>query len=303
MASPSSSRPAKATLESLVPELKCAILRRVDITGLYALVHASPLYYTIYVSQRKDILLSTLLNDLDRRGLFIATSLHQCLRLHHMAINHGNYNIYHDLWNIRKPIMWDFLTRHASPPTTNWQGELDGHTVTELFRQHGFIQGAISQYAIDKPPINPITRESSGGFQRLSWSESTRLYRAFYHFELYCQLYASHRLSDKSRFHQQQRPLPPSERLTGQIALHMTESCYSRYFLPTLFMWESEEVASVRKYLFDYYGQMLQRCAGELSQLENSPPNPDAVYARLWPRGFTTLYPSEKIEYWISLGL
>ena len=61
------------SMETLPPELKLKILRRVDFSTLKALVHASPAYHALYRSSRLEILTSATLSYLEHLSFDLGT--------------------------------------------------------------------------------------------------------------------------------------------------------------------------------------------------------------------------------------
>ncbi len=254
-----------ARLDGLPPEIKLLVLLNLpDPSSLRALVRASPSYHKIYVRQRQHILSTALFNNLHLDGLHTALTLEEASRISHASDSHGSSDrLDFDPAAVR--------FRYSAQPSSKclswqWLQRIDFDTLVSVIRRHWIITTIASRYFEDKTSTNPVTGklESLVCHSQPSRSESHRIHRALYHFQLYYLLFVSQKIF----------PEPPSQ-YGSRACLRVVDYQYAvSRFLPILESWEIEEIACIREHIMSHYSKIFQNCAPELlkNQIEAGGP-------------------------------
>ena len=242
--------PSMATLERLPTEIQSAILLNIgDIGSLKSLVRASPRYHSAYLSQRHAILKRVLFNSIHPDVLYDAFSA-----IDSTKIIKGNRK---DRAARVRTFLSDYTdTREKWTPPEH----LDLEILCRLARLQNHVQYStedLCRIAISSHPF-PGTQIVHG--EDLSINESRRFYRAFYRFDIFCNLFRNWKsppddelLSNASdRHHENPFQLEPLEK--------------SSRFLSLFNPWEVEELACVRDYFFNYYRRMLHTFEPDLRE-------------------------------------
>ena len=242
--------PSMATLERLPTEIQSAILLNVgDIVSLESLICASPRYRSAYLSQRHAILKRVLFNSIHPDVLYDAFSA-----LDSTKIIKSNRK---DRAARVRTFLSDYKdTREKWAPPEH----LDLESLYRLARLQNHVQHStedLCRVGISSHPF-PGTQIVHG--EDLSMNESRRFYRAFYRFDIFCNLFRNWKtppddelLSNASnRHHENPFELEPLEK--------------SSRFLSLFNPWEVEELACVRDYFFNYYRRMLHKFEPDLRE-------------------------------------
>ena len=239
-----------ATLERLPTEIQSAILLKIgDIGSLRNLIRASPRYCSTYLSQRHAILKQVLFNSIPPDVLYDAFSAIDSIKIMTSEMQDRAARV--------RTFLSDYKdTRDEwAPPEL-----LDLETLYSLARLQNHVQHTtedLCRVAISSHPF-PGTQIVHG--EELSINERRRLYRAFYRFDIFCNLFRNWEtppddelLSNASyRHHENEFELEPLEK--------------SSRFLSQFNPWEVEELACVREYFFNYYRRMLHRFEPDLRE-------------------------------------
>ena len=240
--------PTRATLEGLPVEIQSAILFAIpDIASLRNLIHTSPQYHSAYLSQRLEVLQRILFNSIHPDMLydaFFAISSSKTLtdkiedRVRRVDILLSEYKDSRETWASPEHFDLESASRLA-------QLQIRVHHATEDFCQTAFSS-------------HPRTGNQADDCRQLSTNETRRLYRAFYRFEIFCNLFRDRRespideaSSDASRASK-----------NGVSELDSTEK--SSRFLGLFNQWEVEELACVRDYFCNYYQRLLVKFEPDL---------------------------------------
>ncbi len=247
------------SLERLPTEIKIYILLNLpDPSSLRALVRASPSYHELYAHQRQLLLSTSLLNNLHLDGLYTALTVEEASRISHAPDEYGSLD---DLYESRKALRVRYFEQPSSKCLSwQWLQRIDFDTLISVIHRHWIITAIACRYFAEKVFMNPVTGEleSAASRSQPSRSESRRIHRALYHFELYCLLFVSHYISESEH-----------SQYGSKVTLHYTENQFSvSAFFPLLESWEIEEVACIREYMMSHYSIIFQNCELELQRKE-----------------------------------
>ncbi|KAF4635846.1 hypothetical protein G7Y89_g2225 [Cudoniella acicularis] len=262
------------TLEDLPVEIKSLILQNIpDCSTLRALIQASPSWHDFYLDRRHLALRTILFHILRPDVLYIAFAVEEASKY--------SYDDYDDITGARPALVARFFSLRSVPVCRQLMvGDLAYNYLNEIIPVNPRAHGPIRMY---KPP---------------SQAEAYRVYRALYHFELYCYLFVSHRTSEDE----------DGPYFEEKVGLYAPEYGLSQRFIPNLNVSEAEEVACLRRYFHKSYAKVWAGCSGELSTLqipsralmrESRPESPMTENPLPWKAS----YEDQKIEYWMSVGL
>ena len=242
--------PQKPSLERLPTEIQSAILLNIrDVVSLKTLIRASPTYHNAYLSQRHAILKQVLSNSIHPDVLYDAYS----------AV-HSNKTISSNVED-RAAKVDAFLSEYErnrdgwTPPE-----QLDLESVSRLARLQLQVQHATEDLCQVVFSSHPFTGEPLGHGEQLSLHEIRRFCRAFYHFEIFCNLFRQRRdmtVEDNLRHASNE-----DEETVSEMDFIEKSSQFLSLFNP----WEVEELACVRDFLYNYYRRMLHRFEPDLRE-------------------------------------
>ena len=242
--------PSMATLERLPTEIQLAILLNIgDIGSLLSLIRASPRYHSAYLSQRNVILKRVLFDSIHPDVLYDAFSAIDSTEI--MTSNRKD----------RAARVRSFLSDYKdnrekwAPPE-----HLDLESLYRLARLQNHVQHSTEDLCRIATSSHPFPGTQIVYGEELSINESRRFYRAFYRFDIFCNLFRNWKtppddelLSNASnRHHENPFQLEPLEK--------------SSRFLGLFSPWEVEELACVRDYFFNYYRRMLHKFEPDLRE-------------------------------------
>ena len=242
--------PSMASLERLPTEIQSAILLNIDdVTSLKSLIHASPRYHSTYLTQRHAVFESVLFNSIHPDVLYDA-----------FAAVDSNTTLSSDVKD-RATRVKTFLSeykdnRHKwTPPEHLDLGRLSG-----LARLQNQVQNATEDLCRVASSSHPFTGTQVQHGGPLSANESRRFQRAFYRFEIFCNLFRNWKS-------------PPADESLSDASNRGRESSSgldsmekSSRFLGLFNPWEVEELACVRDYFYNYYRRMLHKFEPELRE-------------------------------------
>ena len=242
--------PSMAALERLPTEIQLAILLNIDDIGsLESIIRASPRYHSAYLSQRHAILKRVLFNSIHPDVLYDAFSAIDSTK---SAIGDRED---------RAARVRSFLSDYRDTRDTWVPPEhLDLETLCRLARLQNHVQHStqdLYRVAISSHPF-PGTQMVHGA--GLSVNESRRFYRAFYRFDIFCNLFRNWKASPAVELLSN----ASNRQLENPFQLEPLEK--SSRFLGLFNPWEVEELACVRDYFFNYYRRMLHKFEPDLRE-------------------------------------
>ena len=254
--SDSSFTPSRANLEGLPVEIQSAILLSIqDVLSLRNLTRASPEYHSAYLSQRLQVLNRTLFNSIGLDVLYDA--------LFAISSRKALTTNPRDRVTRVKKFLSDY---HDSRGTWDSPEHLDLESAFKLTQLQIRVQHAtedLCQTALSSHPFPGNQAEDSG---QLSSNECRRFYRAFYRFEMFCNLFRNWKDSPDER--DLSDALSASDDSTSELDSMEKSSRFLSLFKP----WEVEELACVRDFFCNYYRRMLLKFEPEI---RNRRPNVD----------------------------
>jgi hypothetical protein len=128
---------------------------------------------------------------------------------------------------------------------------LDIQTLESLAHLQHIVSKATLDFCQGIQFTHPFTSEKSGRPENLSGSEKRRMYRAFYHLELFRALFIGVRNS----------------RLSHPLANSFDTQDQSWLFLSIFEPWVVEEIACVCDYISNRYSELLRESYSELSKI------------------------------------
>lgn len=223
--------PQSASLEGLAVELRFEILERIpDLPSLDAIVHASPSFHRAYVARRQSILAEVVSRDVGPDVLFEA---------HAVAIALTTDD--KDGSEIRE-FLKDYRSMRRETASVSIRGfSLD--QLTLLAQIQYAVQFATKHFCQATLARHPLSNERKEDITPLSTTETRRISRALYRFELFCRLFSQ-----------------PSFKV--KRSLDCMDMCH--LFLRQFPRWEIEEIACIRDYLMGRYGLFFAKHEHEL---------------------------------------
>lgn len=221
-------------LEVLPTELQLQILKRIpNVQVLRNLLHASPQYFRVYRTSRKTVLSHVAWSQITPAILPIA--LNALERRDHRKFRSNHTRLFEFQRSIREP---------HDVPFEIWEKLLQFHEIVESLIS-GFISSRLVALENSLYPETQSTLPSQkcpDTHLTLSQVEYTRLARAFYHLDLYGNLF--HDL-DTSRL-----------QFRRIISAHTKRGTH---FLESLQDWELEELLCVRSYMMERLKDFLNK--------------------------------------------
>jgi hypothetical protein len=209
------SSPCRPTLENLPAEIRGLLLQSLpDGPTLCALVHASPLYHASYLSQRHLILSSVLQNNIPPACLVTAYFVEEASKVPGLD--------YDDAELARISLVQRFFAQRSVSLAKERLQDTHLETTILIFQRHWRIWGVAFQYCCEKLFVNPVSKEAVQIYDPPSRDEIYPLCRALHHFELYCFLFVSSKLSKDGPYREQ------------NVLLQSSEYGLSQRFLPIL---------------------------------------------------------------------
>jgi hypothetical protein len=215
--------PPPASLEGLPIELQLEILESLyDFSSLRALVHASPSFHYVYISQRHSILTEILTRDLGKDVLFDASVVLNAQELDRASkeTEQQTRHLLEQSWEQRPFFDVDVVKRYPPDRITR----LAQFHRTVLYTMEDFCKWALSK--------QPVTGESLASNEPLSPNETQRIRRALYRLESFYLLF-----DDSCTYSD-----------SGLQCMDQTH-----LFLRFLEPWQVEEIACIRDYLISRY--------------------------------------------------
>lgn len=234
--------PPRASLEGLPVEIQSAVLLNIcDIASLQRLVHASPIYHSVYIRQRQAILERVLFNSIHSDVLYDA-----------FAAITSRTTLTSNLED-RVARVKAFLLEYKDDRNTWTSPEhLDLESVSRLARLQNQVQHATEDLCQQAFSSYPFIGNQVEIREQLSSNERRRFHRAFYRFEIFCTLFRDcQSLSDALLE-------------DGDITPELDSTEKSSLFLSLFNPWEVEELACVRDYFYNYYRRMLHKFEPDL---------------------------------------
>ena len=246
--SDSSFTPSRASLESLPVEIQSAILLNIqDIVSLRNLTRASPEYHNAYLSQRLQVLNRILFNSIYPDVLYDAL----------FAIS-SRKTLTNDLKD-RVTRVKTFLSEYNDSRGTWTSPEhVDLESACKLTQLQIRVQHATEDLCQTALSSNPFSGNQAEDWGQLSSNECRRVYRAFYRFEMFCNLFRNWKNSPDDQ------DLSDAVSVSDDSTSELDSMEKSSRFLSLFKPWEVEELACVRDFLWNYYRRMLLKFEPEI---------------------------------------
>ncbi|GAB1192428.1 hypothetical protein APSETT444_001620 [Aspergillus pseudonomiae] len=243
------------TLEALPPEMKTAVLYAIpDLASPNALVHASPCFHALYLSQRKQLLSTVLARCLQLPVMVDAVAALIALR--------GRQ----DRCKAPKPALEaaeEFLRKYVplrsilNPPypysaDEYLDQELDVYQafaslteddLLEMARLHTIVEFILKDMVHSFFGLRPDTQKPKGKDTALSPPETFRMQRAIYRLEIHRLLFSSNEL-------------PWFEGQDRLSDIYVDSDAQWDLFLSLFAPWEMEEIRCVLMYIFRVYREL-----------------------------------------------
>lgn len=236
---------ATSTIEKLPPELRHQVLCLLDLNGLRSLTQASPVFLQQYLASRNGILLQCLDRSLGSTGLDAYWAYQTSQPKFMQGLTPGRIENFNKIYEHQR-------SAHSCSLLDQELAETD---INRLAAFHCFVidpmQQLFSQQALQNLAEEAGNPPSDSPFSEV---EQTRLLRAFYRYQITCNLLAH------GKFGRSQ--LSTEESWSGRILAN-----YVCVFEP----WEIEEIACVYAFAKALFGQIFAALNGvKRCQLEQS---------------------------------
>jgi len=247
----SSLRSTYPTLENIPPELRYQILTFLNLEELHALVHASPVFHQDYLRNRKSLLRECL-----------ETTLHSVVVDARFAYKTG---------------LAGFLDKRSVQNVTQMVKDYQDQRHSSSYSAESEIIDIVMFYfSVIKPltrrytewTLSNLAQETNSKqiYGPLSRTEGTRVLRAFYRFQLFCNLFGV--VNHKS--------LQPNRSDFTSIDI-------LRIFIGLFEPWEVEEIASIYAFSKEHYDKILHDIHWDLHEknpkFDNQrPPTPEGAF-------------------------
>lgn len=225
---------AKHGLEDLPAELKLTLLSSLsNLADLQSLVHASPLYHSVYLTDRCALLHCVLSNELDPTSFQYLLAIARAL------------DIRQECSETKEEVL-KFLEafKNVDIQPVSDSKQLFLRHGPSLAKIQGSIQFAVQDYCTAVLSKHPVSGEPIKPEVSLSPTEQARISRAFYRHQVYCIVFRS-----------------PSE---SQFRFFDNDD-KSWLFLHLFPTWEVDEIACVWDYTTQKYAMLYKKYATELS--------------------------------------
>ena len=240
--------PPKASLEGLPFEIQSAVLLNIrDIASLKNLIHASPTYHSAYRSGRLAILKRVLFNSIHPDVLYDAFSA--------IDSNRTLTSNFEDRVARVKSFLSEYKDSRArwTPPE-----HLDLKSACRLARLQNQVQHATKNFCQVAFSCYSLVGNREELCEQLSSHECGRFHRAFYRFEIFCNLFRNWKSSPDDE------DLSDASYEDGDSSFEIDSMEKSSRFLSLFSPWEVEELACVRDYFHNYYHRMLHKFEPDL---------------------------------------
>jgi len=234
------------SLELLPPEIQCHILEQMpDMKTLRALLHASPQYFQVYTRSKEAILSQVTCNQITDSVLPIAVDAFEQQKLRE------GYGVRIERLSFLEGFRQESLRKSYGFSLKTSKALHQFHSIVEFFMSDftrtriAIIENYLHSGNTHLLPHEPVSivRDSERAFV-LSHTEYIRLARAFYHLELYGDLFCR-------------------EEIFYDDIDAITQSTL---FLQRLTEWELEEFLCVRNYLIEKLVQYLDKVEDDFMQ-------------------------------------
>ncbi len=257
------------TLEKLLPEIRILILSQFpSLKSLYSLLRASPHYYQSFLVAKKQVLFAVLCRSIQPEVLPYAIAASGFLsRLKRPKLSRHDPTRFMQRFKKQKSLQSSMTPLPLSLSMSIY-----------LCQLHRSIQLLVTDFTGYTTSILGSCRQSLGlanghsttdglDAAALSEVEAGRLQRAFYHFEIYSQLF----------------------RTNSCASIGPNAADQSRMFLAHLLDWEVEEMASVHKYLLANLAEVFDQVEFDFvrSVADEDPVDPRSLTTPGDPRYFS----------------
>lgn len=240
-----------ASLETLPQKLKLSVLSQIpDISTLNNLILASPTCYQAIISTNAGTkILSTILHrEICPEILVEARFL---LKARRIKRNENWLSVVQELIREYKN------EKKTLVKAENGQGEgsevlIEEENVLEVVKPHCLILEMAKEFCIEALGKHPVTEEFVDSPVILSDAEERRVQRALYRFEIFRVLFAEKDNWNSSSY----RP----REFDGMETSHL--------YLSSMRVWEVEELACIRDWMFRVYGRMLEEVRGLVYEVD-----------------------------------
>ena len=218
-------------LDELATELKVKALKHIPtLPALYNLIRGSPSYHAAYISsERREILSRVLINDM---GPEVFCDAFHLMRARHMwKINLDDNS--NSTWSSRA---LDFISNyHDNRSLSSDFGTPTLDSLVEMANFHWDVHFMSARFCHHTLSTHPLTAEAEQSYESISRTETSRIYRALYRFELANTIFK----------------LPAEFGRGSEVLIFQTHGKIG--FFESFNWWEVEEVACVCNYLHQYF--------------------------------------------------
>lgn len=212
-------------LECLPAELRCQILSSFsNLDDLKSTAHASPVLYQQYRADRKIILDSVLRQTLGDKVFVDAYAVQKSLPLEGPAELPVNLGV--------QFFMMEYQKHYSGPSLISSEC-----TVEDLIGMAAFYTSTIKPLLVSIPAMLLRNLNRSLQLGSLSSTERTRITRALYRFQMWCNLYGTSDIAAARDW-----PLDPFDMLM--------------YFFEVFQPWEIEEISCIHTFFMDMYDRI-----------------------------------------------
>ena len=258
-------------IEKLPPEIKLLLFSKIsDVSGLRALVLASPAYHNVYRNHRKDVLMQVV------RSAMIESQAIDCF----MAAQSARLNFaVSDRVAMVHQLIAEYQRRRLASSDSVGDMPLDFALAISIARIFHVVQHLVSDYISEIKQMHISEGTGTVANQSLSLTEHTRLERAFFRYEIFCNCFRRQAPALSRQGHIRSSSLIKSDLDYEQIA-HL-------YFPLFPNAWEVEEIGCIREYMLLKYTSLFEIHKDETA-------SPMSSFSSLSMRPFSTASSSSR---------
>ena len=141
---------------------------------------------------------------------------------------------------------------------------LDSGTLGMLADVHLAVHHATDQFCRFTLSCHPVTGQPLEPYRPLSHSETRRIHRAFYRYELFCILFREPKFSIADARTRGDGHMASGLEQPDRSFVHLHTKSF--LFLALFKAWKVEEIACTRDYIIRHYKALIQQCEPELQK-------------------------------------
>ncbi|KAI9734662.1 MAG: hypothetical protein M1834_002263 [Cirrosporium novae-zelandiae] len=240
------------SLDGIPTELKWEVLTQVpDLLSLRSLVHASPSYHQAYYQKPESILFTVLSRDIEP-VLCDAFMANQCSKLRCEGMDRSGRI------QAKKEFIEHYKQNHDQPMKLPEKLELQG--TVELAYLHIIIHDLVDDFCRSTFEVYTLSYGRDIEYVPPSPTEKRRIFRAFYRFQIYCNLFSMSGVRS-----------PDTKEFTIPDIQEDFDGADKPWMFFSIFQpWEVEELGCIRDFIYKRYTEKFQEVEADVAMMNES---------------------------------